>query len=341
MCYSLLVQCAFCLLQGLFGHKMMGPKVLHLVGSPTDTFNFEMSLMYSRSLINAKYQSAKDHVNSFAVVHPNGSWSFPSNLEKDLTTIKQKQKQKITTCGAMSVVELLRPDCVVNHILCQKRSHYIGLFEVLGIPVIGVDSQVCANITDKGTSRAVLVQGGVNVPPGQVLVRADIQDDYRRAAVRPCYTEGYPAVVKPTRMENSVGVEVVRSEEELGAALERAFSYGDSVLVDQFIAGREVRCGAVELVPGQVTPLEVLEYCVDPDGIRKFEDKLEEENGQLRQAASTKTWLMDARQEEALRRRVQAVATRVHAVMGCTDFSQIDCRYRSLQLAQSWSILSV
>jgi len=229
----------------------------------------------------------------------------------------------------MSVVELLRPDCVVNHILCQKRSHYIGLFEVLGIPVIGVDSQVCANITDKGTSRAVLVQGGVNVPPGQVLVRADIQDDYRRAAVRPCYTEGYPAVVKPTRMENSVGVEVVRSEEELGAALERAFSYGDSVLVDQFIAGREVRCGAVELVPGQVTPLEVLEYCVDPDGIRKFEDKLEEENGQLRQAASTKTWLMDARQEEALRRRVQAVATRVHAVMGCTDFSQIDCRISS------------
>ena len=296
--------------------------MLHVVGSPTDKFSFEISLMYSRSLIKANYKT--NHVNVFAVVHPDGSWSFPSDLEEDFANTKSYRNSR-----AISMIEDISPHCAVIHVVCEKRSLYIAVLEMLGVPVIGSNSHVSANIVDKGISRAILVQGGVKVADGEVLVRGE--------EVR--YGGRYPAVVKPTKMENSVGVEIVHNEEEMRAAVERGFAYGESVLVDEFIAGREVRCGVVELAAGEVTPLGVMEYRVDTQGIRRFEDKLEGDAGQLKQAASTRTWLLEARLEEELVKRVQDVAVKVHSVMGCTDFSQIDCRYGSKHFLISISLM--
>ena len=76
------------------------------------------------------------------------------------------------------------------------------------------------------------------------------------------YPGPFPAVVKPAKMENSVGVEIVEDYDQMQVALERAWQYGDTAVVDQFIAGREVRCGSVELVPGVVSPLGCIEYKV-------------------------------------------------------------------------------
>ena len=88
-----------------------------------------------------------------------------------------------------------------------------------------------------------------------------------------------------------------------------------------------MRCGAVELRPGEVTPLGAMEYRVNRDNIRAYEDKLEGDGDSLRQAASTSTWFLDPEEEADLVTRLQQIAVRVHRVMGCRDFSQIDCRY--------------
>jgi len=58
----------------------MSHKVLHLIGSPTDEFSFNISLMYARSLASAQYETAVDHKNRYAVVHPGGYWSFPEDI---------------------------------------------------------------------------------------------------------------------------------------------------------------------------------------------------------------------------------------------------------------------
>ena len=94
----------------------------------------------------------------------------------------------------------------------------------------------------------------------------------------------------------------------------------------RFIPGRELRVGVVELRPGQLTPLGVLEYKVDREKIRTYEDKLEGAGEKLRQVAGTVTWFLDPEEEGDLVTRLQQVATSVHRVMGARDFSQIDCR---------------
>ena len=48
------------------------------------------------------------------------------------------------------MIEVLAPDVMVQHMQCEKRHIYSALFEILAIPFIGSDSQVSANIADKG-----------------------------------------------------------------------------------------------------------------------------------------------------------------------------------------------
>merc|ERR1712037_978612 len=111
---------------------------------------------------------------------------------------------------------------------------------------------------------------------------------------------------------------------EMEAAMERAYGYGDTVVVDTFKPGCEVRCGAVELVRGKLQALGCIEYQVGKDKIRTFEDKLEGSDDEPRQAGTS--WFVDATEEPELVRKLQQIALRIHRVMGCRDFSQYDCR---------------
>ena len=155
------------------------------------------------------------------------------------------------------------------------------------------------------------------VPDGLVVTKGEKSLEYKGP---------FPAVVKPTRMENSVGVELVRNKAEMEAAVERAWCFGDTVVIDTFKAGREVRCGAVELVKGKLEALGCIEYKVDKDEIRTYEDKLEGGEDKLKQAASTMSWFIDKTKEPELVNKLQQIALRIHRVMGCRDFSQYDCR---------------
>ena len=47
----------------------------------------------------------------------------------------------------------------------------------------------------------------------------------------------YPFIVKPTRLGSSIGVSVVKSEEELEYALDVAFEFDDRVLIEPFYEG--------------------------------------------------------------------------------------------------------
>ena len=82
----------------------------------------------------------------------------------------------------------------------------------------------------------------------------------------------------------------------------------------------------MELRPGVVTPLGVMEYMVNKNKIWAYEDKLQGDGDSLSQAESTTSWFLDPEEEGDLVTRLQQLAVRVHRVMGCRDYSQIDCR---------------
>src|SRR3972149_3429280 len=55
----------------------------------------------------------------------------------------------------------------------------------------------------------------------------------------------YPVVVKPLREGSTIGISVVSEKKDLRPALDSAFQYGDSALIEEYIAGMEVTAGII------------------------------------------------------------------------------------------------
>jgi len=63
---------------------------------------------------------------------------------------------------------------------------------------------------------------------------------------------GFPVVVKPSKQGSTVGLTVVKQPEQLQAAIDEAWRYDDEVMIERFIAGRELTVG---VLGGRVTPV--------------------------------------------------------------------------------------
>jgi D-alanine-D-alanine ligase len=75
---------------------------------------------------------------------------------------------------------------------------------------------------------------------------------------------GWPVIVKPSKQGSTVGLSIVKQPSDLAAAIAEAFEHDDEVMIEQFIAGRELTVGILggEALPvGEIIPKhEIYDY---------------------------------------------------------------------------------
>jgi len=75
---------------------------------------------------------------------------------------------------------------------------------------------------------------------------------------------GFPVVVKPSKQGSTVGLSVVRDPSQLDKAVTEAFKYDDEVMIESFVAGREMTVsvlGDIALPVGEIIPKhEIYDY---------------------------------------------------------------------------------
>jgi D-alanine-D-alanine ligase len=126
-----------------------------------------------------------------------------------------------------------------------------GLLELAGVAYVGAGVAASALCMDKDLFKSVMRDKGIPVSRS-LTVRAG------EAAEAPF---GFPCVVKPARLGSSVGISVVRAEEDFPAAVELAFAHDEKILVEEFLDGAEVECSVlgnadpIASVPGEIVPL--------------------------------------------------------------------------------------
>ena len=125
-------------------------RVLHLIGSPSSELAFQCSELYAKSLLQSDYAAVKSNTNIVAVVHLDGSWSFPQDCNK------LRSGKRLDQAEALVILMALKVDIMVQHIVCQAKHQYNALFELLNIPFTGADSHAQANIADKGILKGSL-----------------------------------------------------------------------------------------------------------------------------------------------------------------------------------------
>jgi D-alanine-D-alanine ligase len=128
-----------------------------------------------------------------------------------------------------------------------------GLLELAGVAYVGAGVAASALSMDKDLFKAVMRANGIPVTESVVFRHPD------RGHVSNPFS--YPVVVKPARLGSSVGITIVRSEEEFPAAVELAFGHDDKILVEDYVDGVEVECSVlgndapIASVPGEIVPL--------------------------------------------------------------------------------------
>ena len=134
-----------------------------------------------------------------------------------------------------------------------------ALLDMAGIAYTGSGHLASALAMDKDLSKHLFRRAGVPTA-NWVMARRDASADDQLGRLG----ASMPVVVKPSKQGSTVGLSVVKRREDLAAAITEAFRYDDEVMIEQFVAGRELTVGILgdEALPvGEIIPKhEIYDY---------------------------------------------------------------------------------
>jgi D-alanine-D-alanine ligase len=117
-----------------------------------------------------------------------------------------------------------------------------GHLEALGLAYVGAGVLSSAICMDKGIAKSVLHDHGLPVAAWRLVSRSAWSTDVMEEAIEAL---GLPTFVKPANLGSSIGVTKVADAAAMGDAVLSAFEFDDHILVEEFIAGRELEIAAM------------------------------------------------------------------------------------------------
>ena len=177
--------------------------------------------------------------------------------------------------------------------------------EKLGVPYTGAGSASSKLAIHKSLAKEKFLAAGVPTARSETVSLSP--------GVAPDLTIMVPLVIKPPLEGSSVGIQIVKSQNEVVGALLKAAEKYDEVLIEEYIAGKELTVGILDgkaLPVVQITP---------PEGVYDM--------------ASKYPWLSGAKGSEyqcpadldlETTMAVQAAATAAHRALGLEIYSRVD-----------------
>jgi D-alanine-D-alanine ligase len=205
------------------------------------------------------------------------------------------------------VLTALKPDVAFNalHGPYGEDGTIQGLLEILRIPYTHSGVLASALAMDKVQAKVVMKAAGVFVPEGVVASRFEAA----KVHILPP-----PYVVKPVREGSSIGVIIVREGDAPPAQLiATSWTFGDVVMVETYIAGRELTCA----VMGDQA-LGVIDIRTSSGGFYDFNSKYVK-GGSIH--------VLPAEISPNIYRKAQELSLMAHQALGCRGVSRADLRY--------------
>lgn len=212
------------------------------------------------------------------------------------------------------VLSELKPDVALNalHGVWGEDGCVQGILETLQIPYTHSGVMASALAMDKDKSKAVLKAAGIAVPGGGLFDRHEVA---ARHVIEP------PYVVKPNAEGSSVGVYLVRegANRPVAEVGEASWTYGEQVMVEPFIPGREL---AVTVLGEKSGPRALTVTDITPTkGFYDYEAKYTPGGSRHVLPADLAPHVFEAALRES---------ERAHTALGCRGVTRSDFRYDDL-----------
>ena len=176
------------------------------------------------------------------------------------------------------------------------------ILEARGIPYTGEGVRGSELAIDKIASKQRFVERGVPTAKSEII----------RNGAAP--TLPLPLVIKAPKEGSSVGVYIVKSAQELASSLEQAWKFGGELLVEEFIAGRELTVGIVGDLALPVIEIRPLKDFYNFDNKYPF----------LNPNAAGADHLCPAPLDDATTELVQQTALAAHRALDLEVYSRVD-----------------
>jgi len=185
------------------------------------------------------------------------------------------------------------------------------LLEALAIPYTGSGVSACIRCADKVIAKHHMLDAGIPTPDFFAFNETAFKE-LGAADALPAIEErlGFPLVVKPAGQGSALGIKFAAAAKDVPGALVAAFSYGDKVLLERHVRGRDL---AVSVLDGE--PLPVVEAVPTEEEFYDFEARYEIGRTQF---------VCPAVLPDGLTARAQELALQVWEVLGCRAFARID-----------------
>ncbi|CAM1651281.1 D-alanine--D-alanine ligase [Bartonella apihabitans] len=203
----------------------------------------------------------------------------------------------------------LKPDIAFNalHGIFGEDGRIQGILEFLQIPYTHSGVLASALAMDKGRAKIVAAANGVTVAPSRVMNRFEI------GKIHPIEP---PYVIKPVYEGSSFGVVIVKAGQNTPPSeiTGSSWHYGDDVIVEKYVAGRELTCA--------VLGGEALEVCeIVPDKEFQFYDF------QSKYKPGGSKHVCPAPLSPNIYQNVQRMSVAAHQALGCRGVSRSDFRF--------------
>jgi len=205
------------------------------------------------------------------------------------------------------VLARLKPDVAFNalHGPFGEDGCIQGVLEILEIPYTHSGVLASALAMNKPKARDVMQAAGIPVAEGIVVNRFDAAKAHVMAP---------PYVIKPPAEGSSFGVLIVKADQRHPPQQLYAddWKYGDTLLVEKYVAGFELTCAVV----GD-RALDVIEIVTEG----RFYDY------DAKYVAGGSKHILPARISPIVYQNVRMLALRAHQALGCRGVSRADFRY--------------
>jgi len=188
-----------------------------------------------------------------------------------------------------------------------------GVFEIAGKPYVGCGVLPSALAMDKDIAKSIFEAAGIPTSRWVVVRGADFRSHPDGTSASILEDLGSPVFVKPAELGSSVGITKAGSEAEVEQGIALALEYGEKVVVEEFISGREIEVAVLE-GPRTAMAGEVMSAGDWYDYTSKYED----EESDFQAPAQ----LPDDRMSE-----VRSLAERAFAAIECRGLARIDFFY--------------
>lgn len=170
------------------------------------------------------------------------------------------------------------------------------------IPYTGSGPEASRRSFDKLLSKEIFIAAGLPTPEYAVVKRGDPNPF------------PLPVVTKPVREGSSLGIHIVRIDDEWGPSLESTLRYGERAIVERYISGRELTAG---IVCDQVLP--VIEIA-PAESYYDYNAKYQRHDTH---------YIVPADISDEIAARCRKLAEEAYHALGCSGLSRVDFRMTS------------